>query len=814
MSILNSMKLIGINQVNSVDFVKSVFQVYASGDVLVIIKQSNSGLNLKEEKTPNSGGGWLHLGQDVIRENRPAQVVFTSGTEGTPKAILLSHMALADAVTRLNNIMKVDETISEYVGIPVTYSFGLGRCRAVAAVGGRCFIPENGFNPAEIARMLDADEINAISAVPTLWRTLLVQPEIIGALGSKVKWVEIGSQYMSRAEKEQMKALFPNAIIVQHYGLTEASRTTFLNIGETAGDLLESVGQATGNVEVKVSSEGLIMIRGAHVASGQILGDEIKALTDEDGWYTTGDFGRLENNFLFYEGRADDLINCAGVKISPDLLQEKINRRLNIENKVAVCRIDDALRGDGFFVAIESESGINLNQVRDVTVYELLALGVNAKSSVKVQEVENIPRTDTGKVRRKELSKLYSNVIVEKKSHSLSGKEKSIVELFSDVFPGSEIKHNDTFRSLGGDSLNYIQMLMLLEARLGYAPTDWDKMPVEALENLERKNITSFFSWMDTSAFLRAIAIMGVVATHSGGELLSGGTLLLFILIGYNMARFKSTEFFEGGVWPWVKTFSIIILIPYFIAVTLYLGWNKSFEIDELLLYANLVDARITMFFPFWFVQVLLQCLIIFGIIFSVPILRRYASKSTVKFSLSVLVCLIAIRATYPFFWDTVHLNDLVPLRFIAILWLGWSFYFVENFLQKFILCVIGICFAYLDTGLLWGIDSGAPIASLLGGGDWLAIGSIFLAFVPRVPVPSIAKNIFNDIGAATFYIFIFNGLIVKLLQHTVHTESVYIVFGFSMLGSMMIWWGMERVRLIPRLQALVNKARQTSLLK
>jgi len=808
MKILNSNELIGINQVNSVDFVKSAFQVYASGDVLVILKQSNSGLYLKEEKLPQQGGGWLNFRQDLIRDDRPAQIVFTSGTEGVPKAILLSHLALADVVTRLNNIMKVDETISEYVGIPVTYSFGFGRCRAVAAAGGRCFIPDNGFNPAELARMLAADEINAISAVPTLWRTLLSQSGIIGLLGKKVKWIEIGSQYMSKEEKEKMKALFPNAIIVQHYGLTEASRTTFLNISEVEGDFLESVGHATGNVKVKISTEGRIMIRGPHVATGQIIDNKIIDIVDAEGWYTTGDFGRLENNYLYYEGRADDLINCSGVKVSPDLLQGQINSRLNVDNRIAISRIDDELRGDGFFVAIESGSGVKVNEVLEATIDELLLLGINAQSSVKVQEVKEIPRTDTGKVRRKELSKLYTKATVEKKSQSLS-EASTIFELYANIFPGVEIKPEDTFRSLGGDSLNYIQMLMLLETRLGFAPTDWDKMPVEQLEKIESNKKSSLFSWLDTSVFLRAIAIMGVVATHSGGDALGGGTLLLFILIGYNMARFKSTEFFDGKVWPWIKNYSIIILIPYFIATILYLGWRKSFEVDELLLYANLVNARITMFFPFWFVQVLLQCLILFGLIFSVPSLRQHASKSPVTFSISVLVTLIAIRAAYPSLWDTSHLNDLVPLRFMAILWLGWSFFFVENFRQKLLLCAIGIGFAILDTGLEWGFDFTSPESGLSGNAKWLVVGSIFLAFVPRVPVLSITKRLFNDIGAATFYIFIFNGLIVKLLEHTIHTESVLTVFCICMIGSMSLWWGMERLNLIAWLKALLNvKAR------
>jgi acyl carrier protein len=522
--------------------------------------------------------------------------------------------------------------------------------------------------------------------------------------------------------------------------------------------------------------------------------------------YTTGDFGRLEKGFLYYVGRADDLINCAGVKVSPELLQEKINRRLNLENKIAVCRIKDELRGEGFFVAVEKNSGINMNDVLETAHAELLALGVNARSSIKVQEIRNIPRTETGKVQRKELAKSYTEIPAEKTSHTLPGEKHSVLDIFSSIFPGVAIKPADTFKSLGGDSLSYIQMLMLLETRLGYAPGDWDKMSVERLEQIERKKVSSLFGWLDTTVFLRVIAIMAVVAIHSGGgSEFSGGTLLLFALIGYNMARFKSAEFFEGKIWPWMKTYSVIILIPYFIAVALYLGWNRSFEIDELLLYANLDEAKITTLFPFWFVQVLLQCLLLSGIIFSVPAWRSYAKKAPAMFSFAVLACMIAIRAAYPFFWDAEHLHHLVPLRFMAILWLGWCFYFAETLPQRMLLCTVGIAFAFLDTGLLWGFDFIFSDTILSGPTKWLLLGSIFLTFVSRVPIPAFMRNIFNDIGAATFYIFVLNGIFIKLVEYVFNPESAFIVFCLTMAGSMSVWWAMEHFRLIERLQTILN---------
>jgi hypothetical protein len=146
----------------------------------------------------------------------------------------------------------------------------------------------------------------------------------------------------------------------------------------------------------------------------------------------------------------------------------------------------------------------------------------------------------------------------------------------------------------------------------------------------------------------------------------------------------------------------------------------------------------------------------------------------------------------YPFFWDTKYLNHLVPLRFMAILWLGWSFYFARNWMQRSLLCIIGVGFAFFDTGLSTATT-------------WLVMGSVFLAFIPRVLIPSFTKRAFNAIAAATLYIFVCNGLIIVLQRHIVHIESAFIVFCISLIGSMSVWWTMENLRLVTRVQALMK---------
>src|SRR6187399_647820 len=151
--------------------------------------------------------GWYSKHHALIAEDKPAQISFTSGTEGKPKAIVLSHANLADTAGRIISVMGMTSEIREYVGVPVNYSFGMGRFRAICAVGGSAYLSPRGFDPLELVRMLEAGEVNALSAVPTLLRILLESPEVIGAAGKKLRWMEIGSQYMSASEKRRIREL-------------------------------------------------------------------------------------------------------------------------------------------------------------------------------------------------------------------------------------------------------------------------------------------------------------------------------------------------------------------------------------------------------------------------------------------------------------------------------------------------------------------------------------------------------------------------------------------------------------------------------
>ncbi len=465
----------GIVATNSCDFIASAIECLNQGKAIVTLRREDDDerhnmVEPDEVVNPNDTTGWISSPRyEPQHSSKVGQIQFTSGTEGEPKPVLISHSALANSTDRLISKMKIDERIREYVGVPVYYSFGFGRCRAVLQAGGEVYIPNRGFDPLELSEMLQRKEINAISAVPSLWRVLLQNAALFEEVGGSVLWIEIGSQYMSAEEKKQVRALFPNARIVQHYGLTEASRTTFLDVQNTGEERLESVGKAEDGVEVRIRDDGRILIRGPHLAMTSIVGGEQIRLTDDDGWLVTSDLGRIEDGYLYYEGRADDLINCAGVKVSPDYLETQLSNQLEVSGALSVAKIPDPVRGDGILIAHLPD--VDATAVKSAAAEALHGIGIEPGHSLKTLAVESFPVTETGKVRRSSVSDLY--LAEEGEDHKIAvdspaaGHEDpriaELVSLWEEVLQIRPVSPHDSFFDLGGDSLSAINVAIRME---------------------------------------------------------------------------------------------------------------------------------------------------------------------------------------------------------------------------------------------------------------------------------------------------------------------------------------------------------------
>jgi len=463
---LSDLSVVAANKASGVAFLDAAAGIWADRKTLLVSDVPVPGLTAAETLHLEPSGGWWQGRFDTDFSESIAQISVTSGTTGTPKAIAISRRAISDTVVRLGRSMEMNASVREYIAVPVTYSFGLARARAVAAAGGLAFLPANGFRPDEIASLLQRGEINALSAVPTMLRTVLANPSLLDGVGHKLRWLEIGSQYMAASEKRAVRELFPEAVILQHYGLTEASRSTFLRIDLANEAELESVGHAVEDGDVRIGAGGVIEIRGPHVASGIVSGKAIVPLANDEGWLTTTDLGELRGKWLRYKGRADDVANIGGIKVSAEVVEKMIRERLPAGVDFAVCIIRDALRGERLAVVFAGTAHASYR----ASIREAAEANGLKQLDIAEYEVAKLPRTETGKVMRGSLA-----AMIEARAPSapapqsalgeaaLSPREAEIASIWSDALGVSAVGRHDSFYDLGGDSLSAVAVVIKAE---------------------------------------------------------------------------------------------------------------------------------------------------------------------------------------------------------------------------------------------------------------------------------------------------------------------------------------------------------------
>lgn len=566
-------KVVGIVAVNSTDYIEKVLAYVDAGNIVVPLRAVNDVERIEiagaeSVVVPRDIKGWIEF-FDVTSgtDDRIAQILFTSGTEGSSKSVLLGLKAMSNTTDRLISEMAIDQSIREYVGIPVYYSFGFGRCRVAARVGGKTYIPPDGFDPIEISELLSAGEINALSVVPSLCRILLQNSELFENCGHRLQWLEIGSQYLSGSEKAQIRNMFPRAKILQHYGLTEASRTTFLKIDEVEERHLESVGRPYGGVEISINSGGLIQTRGPHLASGILERGKVSKLIGADGWFVTRDLGHIHDGHLYFDGRADDMINCGGIKLAPESVENSLRLELGGDADICVSKVPDALRGECVLLAYKDS--VNISELKAAADIVLKKAGLLGSGSYKSFRCDSFPTTETGKVIRKLLTQEYltisdpgeteAQINVVDSEGPTSPQAQLLVEVWEDVLGIRPVSVHDSFFDLGGDSLSAISVATKMEKR---------GIPKQISRQIfEGKNIAQIVEQSENSGVgktslaiasqsinsVRGLLVLAVITSHWMPGLLERlpdlfGALNVFIAPFYSIGTPGFAVIFGAGV--------------------------------------------------------------------------------------------------------------------------------------------------------------------------------------------------------------------------------------------------------------------------
>jgi acyl-CoA synthetase (AMP-forming)/AMP-acid ligase II len=787
---------------SSLSYIENVFALNQARQPLVNVPDEAfanalTGIDIDRCIVPDEGSGWFAGRYPLIHGDQPAQVTYTSGTEGKSKGIVLTYSNIADAAERIIDQMGLTAEVREYVGVPVTYSFGIARIRAVSAAGGRSYLSPRGFDPLELSRMLESGEVNALSAVPTLLRILLQAPAVIGEAGRKLRWLEIGSQYMSGTEKRGIRDLFPNARIVQHYGLTEASRSTFLQISEVPDELLESVGRAVGKTEIGISAEGRIRIRGPHVARWRVDTDQLLDLCGPDGWLETSDLGHIKDGYLYYDGRADDLINSGGVKINPDLLEARMGELLGQGGRFVVAKVPDALRGEGILVAAES-SDLSADRLRSAASEALKALGVYAGDSLHVRVMPAIPRTATGKPLRRRLTEEFVQMneaaAVDPVTDQAAGSTADDVQaFFRQFFPGRSIGPEDSFETMGGDSLSYIQFSLGYEDRFGPLPSGWESLTAAQLEESRAPAGGWFWRRLESATLTRAFFMICIVALHLDTFVYSntwGAAYFLFMLCGYSVMRFQWPEISRTGRVDTILGTVLRVAIPTLLVIIPMQLWAGIFELKPLLLISNWFDSREYQVAYYYFAEIYMQLLLVLAALLSIPKARELLRNWPMASCTALIALAMALSWMVDQVWDTNYLYHRTPIWYLWTVGAGMLIASARSLQDRVLAMVIVTIVVIMHHG----------VSSASG---YILGASALVLFWPEITVPSPVKTTVSEIAASSMFMYLSHyqvkSLIIRLFHAPKPWLALFAAVGFGIAFAHTYGWLERKVRAFTR---------------
>jgi acyl-CoA synthetase (AMP-forming)/AMP-acid ligase II len=345
-----------------------------------------------------------------------ASIVYTSGTTGRPKGVMLSHRNLVANIRSIVSYLELTSGDVIAMVLPFFYVYGNSVLHthicaggAVAHVGSMAF-------PAAVLKGIEANRCTGLSGVPSTFARFIQFSALERYDLSSLRYLTQAGGPMTPALTQKLKAAIPHVRIFVMYGQTEASaRLSYL----PPDDLERKLGSAgigipgvtlrvmdkEGN-EVPRGEVGEIVARGENIMQGYWRNPEETARTLRPEGMRTGDLARMdEEGFIYIVARESDMIKSGAHRIGPKEIEDVIEKLPEVA-QAAVVGVPDELLGEAIaaFLVLVEGAVLDKKQVLQACHADLPRF----KMPGHVRFVDALPRTQTGKLRRNELKEWFA----------------------------------------------------------------------------------------------------------------------------------------------------------------------------------------------------------------------------------------------------------------------------------------------------------------------------------------------------------------------------------------------------------------------
>ncbi len=300
--------------------VRSLSEAYKAAD-----EYAEKALEAKGEKA------WEY---ELPAEDTLSEILFTTGTTGKPKGVMLSYKSVYHILQNTMEGIQIDADAVVLLPLPLNHSFALRVLRAVLYAGASLIL-QNGFTFAkEVENNIETYHCTGMACVPTSYEVMKSQmQDMLVSVLSKLSYMEFGAGSLTIRQRKEIMELMPHLQLYNTWGSSESGGAIFCNVTEAVKDPVKvaSLGRPlSGKVEVKIMDPegntiesdkdhpGRMAIKGDMKMLGYWKNPEATAKTIVDDWLVTGDMAYLDKEGNVYMlGRADDIINVGGEKVSP-----------------------------------------------------------------------------------------------------------------------------------------------------------------------------------------------------------------------------------------------------------------------------------------------------------------------------------------------------------------------------------------------------------------------------------------------------------------------------------------------------------------
>ena len=287
----------------------------------------------------------------VPAPDEPAMFLYTSGSSGTPKGVILSHRShIWVAETRLG---KQDLSRHRYLIAAPLYHMNALAMAKLSSVGHSTIVLLPQFKARDYIEAIAAHRCTWLTAVPPMLAMMLRETDAMASADlSTVEFVRMGSAPVSQSLMMALKRAFPKAVITNAYGTTEAGPVVFGPHPKGLPQPEMSVGCPHPLVSSRLvdgdnrtAEQGVLEMKCPAVMSGYHNRPDIRQPITDDGFYITGDvFRRDANGFHYFVGRSDDMFVSGGENIYPADVERMLERHPAVA-QAAVIPVDDEIKG-------------------------------------------------------------------------------------------------------------------------------------------------------------------------------------------------------------------------------------------------------------------------------------------------------------------------------------------------------------------------------------------------------------------------------------------------------------------------------------